>query len=127
MLLDKLLSRVAVHADPFATCLLSSGWRLRLPGPPEAMFHFVLQGRGVLRGPDSQPHELERFSLAVVPKGSSHALECGQEVLSERTVEAPSSYEGVIRLVAGGAQSADLRVACGTVNVTYGDTLGLFC
>ena len=126
MLLDKLLDHVVVHVEPFAMCLLSSGWRLRLPGPPDAMFHFVLQGSGVLRGPEGGSYPLERFSLAVVPKGSRHALECGQDVRSERTVEAPSTDQGVVRLVAGTPTSADLRVACGIVSVTYGDSLGLF-
>ena len=61
MLLDKLLDYVTVHSEPFATCLLSSGWRLRLPGPPGVMFHFVMQGSGILRGPDGQEFPLERF------------------------------------------------------------------
>lgn len=54
MLLDKLLDYVTVHSEPFATCLLSSGWRLSLPGPPGVMFHVVMQGNGVLRGPEGQ-------------------------------------------------------------------------
>ena len=86
MLLDKLLDYVTVHAEPFATCLLSSGWRLRLPGPPEVMFHFVMEGSGYLRGPEGELIPLERFSLAVVPKGIQHSLECGQEVDSEEVV-----------------------------------------
>ena len=61
MLLDKLLDYVTIHSEPFATCLLSSGWRLRLPGPPGVMFHFVMQGSGILRGPDGQEFPLERF------------------------------------------------------------------
>ena len=126
MLIDKLLDHVVVNAEPFATCLLSSGWRLRLPGPPDAMFHFVMQGSSFLRGPDGERHPLERFSLAVVPKGARHNLECGEEVRSELTVEAPPADAGVVRLVAGAPVSAEFRVACGTVNVTYGDSLGLF-
>ncbi len=128
MLLDKLLDYVTVHAEPFATCLLSSGWRprLRLPGPPGVMFHFVMQGRGILRGPEGQEFPLERFFLAVVPSGFRHTLECGVDVRSERIIEAPPTGEGVVRLVAGNQVSAELRVACGAVNVTYGDSLGLF-
>ena len=126
MLLDKLLAQVIVHVEPFSTCLVSWGWRLGLPGPPDAMFHFVLQGSGLLRGSDGKQHRLERFSLAIVPKGSRHALECGNEVQSERLIEAPPTGEGVVRLVAGTPDSADLRVACGVVGVTYGDSLGLF-
>ena len=126
VLLDKLLAHVVVEVEPFATCLLSSGWRLRLPGPPDAMFHFVMQGTGALRGTEGGPLRLERFSLGVVPKGTGHALECGQDVRSERVIEAPSTAEGVVRLVAGNLNAAELRVACGVVRVTYGDSLRLF-
>lgn len=90
------------------------------------MFHFVMQGSGFIRGPDGDAYELERFSLAVVPKGVRHNLECGQEIQSERTIEEPPTEEGLVRLVAGIPISAEFRVACGTVNVTYGDSLGLF-
>ena len=126
MLLDKLLEYVVVHAEPFATCLLSPGWRLRLPGPPNVMFHFVMQGSGYLRGPEDQLYPLDRFSLAVVPRGVRHTLECGQQIESERVIDAPPTGEGVVRLVAGVQVTAELRVACGAVNVTYGDSLGLF-
>jgi len=126
MLLDKLLDYVTVHSEPFATCLLSSGWRLRLPGPPGVMFHFVVQGNGILRGPEGEEYPLERFYLAVVPSGVRHALECGIDVQSERIIDAPPTGEGVVRLVVGTQVSAELRVACGAVNVTYGDSLGLF-
>ena len=86
MLLDKLLDYVTVHSEPFATCLLSSGWRLSLPGPPGVMFHFVMQGRGVLKGPKGEQYSLERFSLAVVPSGVRRTLECGPDVRSERVI-----------------------------------------
>lgn len=126
MLIDKLLASVVVHVEPFAICLLNSGWRLRLPGPPDAMFHFVLQGSGVLRGPSGEAHRLDRFCLGVVPKGVPHALECGPEVRSERAIDGPPTGKGIVRLLAGSSDSADLRVACGVVRVSYGDSLGLF-
>jgi len=121
-----LLDYVTVHAEPFAMCLLSTGWRLRLPGPPDVMFHFVMQGSGFLRGPNDELYPLERFSLAVVPRGMRHNLECGSDIQSERTIDTPPSGEGVVRLIAGAPTSAEFRVACGVVSVTYGDSLGLF-
>lgn len=126
MLIDKLLSHVSVRVEPFAVCLLDPGWRLRLPGPPDTEFHFVLQGKGVLRGPDGEAHSLERYFLAVVPKGARHALECGDLIGSERSIDKPPPDDGVVRLVAGSADMAEFRVACGIVHVTYGDSLGLF-
>ena len=125
MLLDKLLRNISVHVEPFATCLLDAGWRLRLPGPSDVMFHFVLQGNGFVREPGGQLHRLERFYLAVVPKGTAHALECGPEIRSERVIEAPPTSEGVVRILAGDGP-ADLRIACGLVRINYGDSLGLF-
>ena len=125
MLLDKLLRNMFVHVEPFATCLLDTGWRLRLPGPPDVMFHFVLQGNGFVRESGGPLHRLERFYLAVIPKGIPHALECGPEIRSERIIEAPPTGEGVVRILAGEGP-ADLRIACGVVSITYGDSLGLF-
>lgn len=126
MLLDKLLDYLTVHPEPFATCLLNSGRRLSLPGPPGVMFHFVMQANGVLRGPEGQQYPLERFFLAVVLSGIRHTLECGLDVQSERVIEATPTGEGIARLVAGFQGSAELGVACGAVNVTYRDSLGLF-
>ena len=126
MLLDELLANVIVHVEPFAMCLLDSGWRLKLPGPPDVMFHFVLHGSGRLRGMDGKTYRIEPFFLAVVPKGARHSLECGTRVQSERAIEAPPEGHGVVSLVAGVLPAPDLRVACGVVRVTYGDSLGLF-
>lgn len=125
MLLDKLLRNLFVHVEPFATCLLVTGWRLRLPGPSDVMFHFVLQGSGVVRVPGGRPQRLERFYLAVVPKGVPHALECGVDIRSEKVIEAPTTRDETVRLVAGEGP-ADLQIACGVVSISYGDSLGLF-
>ncbi len=51
-MLDKLLHNLALELRPFALCMVDAGWRLRLPGPPVVLIHFVLQGQGTLRGPD---------------------------------------------------------------------------
>lgn len=124
--LDRLLASVDVRVEPFALCLLNAGWRLRLPGRADVTLHFVLQGSGVLRGPQGETHSLERSWLAMVPQGTPHALECGTKVRSERAVEAAPASDGIVRLVAGSKDSADLQVACGAVHVTCGDSLSLF-
>ena len=125
MLLDKLLGNMSVHVEPFATCLLDVGWRLRLPGPQDVMFHYVLRGNGFVREPGGQLHRLEQFYLAVVPKGTPHALECGPDIRSERVIEEPPTSEGIVRILAGEGP-AELRIACGLVKINYGDSLGLF-
>ena len=126
MLLDKLLDHVAVQSEPFATCLISSGWRLNLPGPPNVMFHFVMEGSGALRLPDGTTYPMDRYFLAVVPHDAKHTLECGLDAQSERSIDALPSGEGVVRVTAGPPDTAEFHVACGRVNVSYGDSLGLF-
>ena len=90
------------------------------------MFHFVLQGTGVLHGPDGQSHQLKSLNLALVPEGVPHTLECGTKAASVLNIQGPPAGAGVVRLVAGSGESADLQVACGMVKVSYGDSLGLF-
>ena len=51
-ILDRYLANLSIEVEPFALCMLDSGWRLTLPGPPCAMLHFVVQGEGWLSCPD---------------------------------------------------------------------------
>lgn len=128
MLLDKLLDRLTVRVEPFALCLVSAGWRLCLPSPPAVTFHFVLQGRGYLRGPkrdDMLP--LSTNWLAVVPSGVMHSLESKRHVQREQLVGAPPpNHPPVLKLVAGKSTTAEFIIACGQVSVRYGQWLGLF-
>lgn len=126
MLLDKLLANLAVEVEPFALCLVGPGWRLRLPGPPRPLLHFVLQGQGAVRGPHDETHQLATYWLAVVPPGARHALESSSSVQSERRIEAPPEGTPVCRIVAGEPENPELVVACGLVSVRYGPSLGLF-
>lgn len=126
MLLDKLLSHLAVSVEPFALCILSSGWRLWLPGPPGTMLHFVIKGDGAVRGPRNDLRRIEALSLAVVPTGVRHALEAGGRVESELRIDAPPAGPPVHRIVAGSQDNPHLVIACGIVSVQYGQVLGLF-
>ena len=51
-ILDRYLANLSVEVEPFALCMVQSGWRLSLPGPPCAMLHFVVEGEGWLSCPD---------------------------------------------------------------------------
>jgi AraC family transcriptional regulator, activator of mtrCDE len=126
MLLDKLLSHLAVHVEPFALCMLGLGWRLWLPGPPETMLHFVLKGDGAVRGTGDEGHRLGSLSLVIVPAGVRHALEAGDRVESELRIDAPPAGQPVHRIVAGSPENPYLVIACGVVSVRYGQALGLF-
>ncbi|MEM7052606.1 MAG: AraC family transcriptional regulator [Acidobacteriota bacterium] len=124
MLLDRLLAKLDVEVEPFALCLVSSGWRLRLPGPPAVMLHFVLAGRGILQASDGGERPLVPGTLAVIPKGSPHAIGPQGEALREHQ---PGADQEEVRVIAAGEPGeAALTVACGLVRVRYGSALGLF-
>ncbi len=126
MQFDKVLSNLNIHVEPFALCLLSEGWRLRLPGPPKVLLHFVLKGSGAVLGPEEDRHPLVPSSLSVVPVGAVHALESSGAVQKERRIEAPPKGEPICRLIAGSPEEPSLIVACGLLSVEYGQALGLF-
>lgn len=128
MLLDKLMSNLAVHVEPFALCMLSQGWRLRLPAPPVTMLHYVLKGDGAVRGPQEHGdiHRVASSWLAVVPSGAKHALESTGEIRNELRIDAPPEGKPVFRIVAGSEHEPYLVIACGLVSVRYGQSLGLF-
>jgi AraC-like DNA-binding protein len=126
MLLNKLLSNLSVHVEPFALCTMSKGWRLCLPGPPGLLFHFVLEGTGVLYGPRKDVHPIHPLHLAVVPAGAKHVLESSGDIREELRIDAPPSGEQVCHIVAGSTDEPDLVVGCGIVNVRYGPSLDLF-
>ena len=126
MLLNKLLSNLSVHVKPFAICTLSEGWRLHLPGPPGLLFHFVLEGNGVLYGPRGDAHPIAPMHLSVVPIGAKHILESSGEFRDELRIDAPPSGEQVCQIIAGTSEQADLVVSCGIVSVRYGPSLDLF-
>jgi len=125
MLLDKLLSNLAVRVEPFAVCEVCSGWRVFLPGPREVMLHYVLQGQAVVRGLDGVERKLEPNWLAIVPKGAKHTLESSGAIENEKKIEAPPEGSPVCRIVAGSCKP-EVVVACGAVRVSYGQALGLF-
>jgi len=126
VLLDKLLANLAVEVEPFALCLLSAGWRLTLPAPANVMIHFVLEGYGVVRGPDGVAHAVAPFCLVVVPPRTKHALESGEDPERERRIDALPEAQPPFRIVAGSPDDPSLTVACGTVRACYGSSLGLF-
>jgi len=127
MNLDKLLSHLNVQVEPFSLCVVSEGWRMDLPGPPDVMLHFMLKGEGVVRGPRGRGQAIRPCSLVVVPRGAKHALESARDVRHEQQIVPPPQGVPVPpQLVAGSADSPDLMIACGLVKVHYGEALGLF-
>ena len=126
MLVDKLLSNLSVHVKPFAILTLSEGWRIHLPGPPLLLFHFVLEGEGVVYGPRGDAHPVAPMHLSVVPIGAKHVLQTSGDIHDELRIDSPPAGELVCQIVAGSSEQADLVVSCGLVTVRYGKSLNLF-
>ncbi len=125
-MLDKLLHNLALELRPFALCMVDAEWRLRLPGPPEVLIHFVLQGQGAVRGPDGVALQLAPMSMAVIPAGAAHVLEGSGELLHELEIDAPPEGPPIHQIVAGTRKHHDLVIACGMVNARYRESIGLF-
>jgi AraC family transcriptional regulator, activator of mtrCDE len=126
MKLDRLLTNLDVRVEPFALCMLSKGWRLRLPAPPAVLLHFVLKGNGAVLGPEDDAEHVAPMWLSVVPAGAKHALETSETVEHELKIDTPPVAPPICRVVAGSAEDPALVVACGMVRVRYGESLGLF-
>jgi AraC-like DNA-binding protein len=123
--IDHLLQDLAIDVEPFATCIVSSGWRLRVPETAGATLHFVLQGTGELRLRRQDPRPLAPFTLAVVPDQRAHVLQVPPTPLRE----ARADLEATGRLaehVAGVDGDRELLVICGRVQVRYGGATPLF-
>ncbi|MEA3411156.1 MAG: AraC family transcriptional regulator [Pseudomonadota bacterium] len=126
MLLEKLFDNLALKVDPFATCRLAEGWRLRLPCRDWVTLHYILLGNGELKLGSGQVLALPGNSLAVMPPGLTHAIQCGS-VSHETGVEGQGDPAAPLcELVAGPLDALSLTVACGRVQVSYAGGMGLF-
>jgi len=127
MLLEKLFDNLALRVDAFATCGVSRGWSLTVPGLDWAVLHFVLQGEGIVRLGQGEVFPIPCYSLAVVPTRLEHDLQCGRTVTrSARIGDGAPSDAPVPFHVAGPTGSWELMVACGRIQAVYGAGMDLF-
>lgn len=127
VLLDKLLSNLDVHVEPFSLCEVSPGRRLRFPGSARVMLHFVLKGSGFVRSASGEAQPLKPCSLAVVPKLAQHSLEPEGETVTECDIDPDSATLSNAPVISSGSlKPPEMIVACGLVKVRYGAALGLF-
>lgn len=125
VLLERLLENVGLDVEPFATCGVASGWRLRLPPQNLVALHFVLKGQGRLGAGRGGTLELTTHTLAVVPPGLPHFIEVGQGRFAETRASAPDA-SGLSHLRAGPEQLESLRIACGHLRAMWAGNRGLF-
>jgi AraC family transcriptional activator of mtrCDE len=124
-ILDRFLANLSIEVEPFALCMLQSGWRLTLPGPPCPMLHFVVQGDGWLSLPSGTHTPLGPNWLIVIPAGAVHSLETPEEFEHELRIDCTPTGPPVHHIIAG-ESPAEMVVGCGTLNVRYGECIGLF-
>jgi AraC family transcriptional activator of mtrCDE len=126
MLMDKLFENLELSVEPFATCRLADGWRLRLPRRDWVTLHYILDGDGELKLGSGGVFPLARNWLAVIPAGLTHSLQCGS-VSNETGVEGQGDPKAPLcELVAGPLELLRLVVACGRVQASYPGGAGLF-
>ena len=124
-ILDRYIANLSVEVEPFALCMLQAGWRLTLPAPPCAMLHFVIEGEGWLSCPDGTHARLGPNWLAVIPSGTVHSLDTRENYEHELKIECTPTGPPVHHIMAG-ESPAEMVVGCGTLNVRYGESMGLF-
>ena len=126
MLLEKLFDNLAMTVDPFATCRLADGWRLRLPCRDWVTLHYTLVGDGELKLGSGEVLAIPGNSLAVMPPNMVHAVQCGT-VANETGVDGQGDPNAPLcELVAGSLEEVALTIACGRIQVNYAGGMGLF-
>ncbi len=125
-ILERYLANLSVEVEPFAVCLLDLGWRLSLPGPPCTMLHFVVKGDGWLTCKDGTHAPIGKNWVIVIPTGTAHSLETQENCDHELKITSMPDEPPVHYIVAGDSGPLEMTVGCGTLNVRYGEALGLF-
>ncbi len=126
MLLEKVFDNLAMTVDPFATCRLADGWRLRLPCRDWVTMHYTLSGIGELKLGSGEVLSIPGNSLAVMPPNMVHAVQCGT-VCNECGIDGQGDPDAPIcELVAGSLDEVALWIACGRIQVSYAGGMGLF-
>lgn len=126
MLLEKLFDNLSLTVDPFATCRVADNWRLQLPSRDWVTLHYVLAGDGDLQVGPGELFKLAPNTLAVIPPGLKHAIQCSP-VSHETGIDGQGDpHAPLCELVAGPIDEPLLTIACGRIQATYADGLGLF-
>jgi AraC-like DNA-binding protein len=126
MLLDKLFENLALNVQPFATCQLADDWRLDLPNRDWVNLHYVMEGEGGLKLGSGEVLPLPNNTLAVVPPGLTHSIQCGEGSNVAGLEGQGDPAAPLCELFAGPLDQLVLTVACGRVQVDYAGGIGLF-
>jgi AraC family transcriptional activator of mtrCDE len=129
--LDTLLAALEVEFVLLIECLVSSGWRLSIPGSNSVPgIHYCLSGSGRLLIGDAPPIPFTPHTLAILPGGRPFKIEARTDdadpllgTLESRQYAVPPG--DVRRYVAGNPPPA-LVMICGYFRATHGASVDLF-
>ena len=126
MLLDKVFDNLAMTVEPFATCRLADGWRMRLPAHEWVTLHYTLDGDGELKLGSGEVSPMPDNSLAVMPPNLRHAVQCGN-VSDEIDFDGQDDPDSpMCEVVAGSADKVSLTIVSGRIQPCYANSMGLF-
>lgn len=126
MLLERIVADLGVEVEPFATCAVAPGWRLRLPAHDLVTLHFILRGEGTLGDGRGGLIPLPTHTLVVIPAGVAHSLQVGTGTVAEGGTSESNEEDGLTRIWAGPPEEETLLVACGHVRATWAGSVNLF-
>lgn len=125
--LDRLLATLQVAVHSIAVCETSSGATLSLDALPHPLIHYVLKGSGTLWAESGETIAFDPHTFIVLPAKMKHSISASG--VGEQTAPTEKSVvmmNGMLRISADASQSANVVTTCGTIEATYGGTVGLF-
>lgn len=125
--LDRLLATLQVAVHSIAVCETSSGSVLSLDALPHPLIHYVLKGSGTLRVESGETIAFAPHTFIVLPAKTKHSISAsGGGEQTDPTEKSVAMTDGMLRISADASRSADVVTTCGTIEATYGGTVGLF-
>lgn len=131
-LLDRLLASLDVRVNAFAVCEVCRGWSLVLDGMAAPLIHYVLKGSGNLRPERGPAIKFAAHDFIVLPSRIRHTIEevDGRDLQQVRGLERSVALaDGLLAISTAGDTVSDapkIETACGTIEATFGGSLGLF-
>src|SRR5262245_40661981 len=112
--LSEVLQDLRLSGVSYGRCELASPWGIDFPEQPEARFHFVVEGSCWLRSPGEEWLRLEAGDVALLPRGTRHALADAVRRRTKSIGDFPLQEIGerTYLLAAGGAGARTVLVCC---------------
>jgi AraC-like DNA-binding protein len=116
--LSEILQDLRLSGVSYGRCELRRPWGIAFPPQGPARFHFVATGGCWLHSPEIGPTSLHAGDVALLPRGTGHALGDPARVRAKPIDEFPLEEIGrnVYRLAGGGGEGARALLFCGSVN-----------